>query len=267
MTNLPNAPLVYTLGVVHFPVVPEIERFVPRFHDLVRERYPNLSTVQMAHATVQMSSEGLKVDQAVAPVWQFSSPDRSWAIVLSPQVLALHTVGYVDHGSFVDAFGWGLELLAGVPDIKLTFVEALGIRYVDRIVPGPGEGLRDYLKRSVLPPAFEEVPGLTLAEAVYVSRYVTGDGEMRFQVLLNPPAVLPPELETPLVRENGWDMERPSGEFAVVDTDYGTRFPTLKPMDVGQVKDHMLNLRFVAKSVFEGMATDHAKRVWRGETS
>lgn len=267
MTNLPQAPLVYTLGVVHFPAVPEIDRFVPRFHDAVRERYPILSSMQMAQANVQMSSDGLKVDQSIAPLWQFASPDRRWGFVLSPQVLALHTVGYESHGSFAEAFAWGLRALVEVPDVKLAYAEAVGIRYVNRIVPQEGEDLRDYLKTSVLPPAFEEVEGLDLAEAVYVSRYVTEEGEMRFQVLLNPPSVLPLELETPLVRENGWTVDRPERAFAVVDTDYGTRFPSLKVMDVGGMKDHMLRLIFVAKAVFEGMATDYAKRVWKGETA
>lgn len=264
MTNLPHAPLVYTIGVVHFPEVPDAHRFVPAFHDAIRATYPHSQSVNLPQISVMMGGEGLRLEERISPIWQFASPDRSWAFILSPQLLGLHTTGYIDHKDFAHRFRYGLEQLLQVKSIGIDYVQAVGIRYVDRVVPRVGEVLSDYLKQSVLPPEFDGLPGINLAEGVYVSRYVTVEGELRFQVLRNPPTVLPPELETPLIQQNEWKVDRPLGDFAVVDIDHGSRFTPPKPMNVDFVCERVVNLRGLAKAVFENIGTEHAMAVWEG---
>lgn len=265
MTNLPHAPLVYTLGLAHFPNVPDVRRFVPAFHDSIRAEYPHIVEFNLPQVSVAMGSDGLRLDQVIAPIWQFSSPDRSWAFILSPQLLGLHTVRYDTHLDFAARLRFGLERLLLVEAIGISYVEAIGMRYVDRVEPRPGEPLSAYLKTSVLPPEFDELPEVRLAEGVYVSRYVTDDGELRFQVLRNPPTVLPPELETPLTQQNGWEVNRPAGDFAVVDIDYGVRFGKPRPMDVDFVCEWVVRLRGLSKAVFLNIGTPHAMSVWNGE--
>lgn len=41
MTALKNAPLIYTLGMIQFPKVPGIERFIDLFLDKIRNEYPH----------------------------------------------------------------------------------------------------------------------------------------------------------------------------------------------------------------------------------
>ena len=265
MTNLPHAPLVYTLGLAHFTSVPDVQRFVPAFHDAIRGEYPHFASFNLPQVSVAMSPEGLRLDQVVAPIWQCSSPDRSWAFILTSQLIALHTVRYEDHKDFAERLRFGLERLLRIDGIGIAYVEAVGMRYVDRIVPRPGEALSHYLKQSVLPPEFNELPEITLAEGVYVSRYLTADGELRFQVLRNPPTVLPPELESPLTQQNGWKVDRPAGDFAVVDIDYGTRFGQPQAMDVDFVCEWAVRLRGLSKAVFENIGTPYAMTVWKGE--
>ena len=265
MTNLPHAPLVYTVGIVHFPAVPEIQRFVPAFHDAVRATYPFNDFVNVPQVSVTMSPDGLRMNQHVASIWQFAAPDRSWAFFLSPQLFGLHTTAYVDHQDFVDKFRHGLSCFLGIDGIGIAYLDSVGIRYVDLVVPGANERLSHYLKDSVLPSEFDELPTLKLEEGVYVSRYTTDEGELRFQVLRNPPTVLPPELESPLTQQNGWKIARPDGEFAVVDIDYGSRFAPPARMDVEFVCDRVLVLRALSKSVFENIGTELAMGVWRGE--
>lgn len=265
MTNLPNAPLVYTLGVVHFPAVPEMQRFAPAFHDTIRSTYPHINQNQVSMANVELGPQGIQFRQQESQIWQFANPDRTWAMLLTPQVMALHTVAYVDHQDFLRRLHFGLERLFAVPGLDIVFVEAIGIRYVDKVVPRDGERLESYLKPSVLPESFEDVPGLTMAEGIYLSRFLTTVGELRCQVLRNPPTVLPPELESPMIQQNGWSMTRPTSEFAVVDIDHGTKFVPLKLMDAEQVCDHMLELRHVARAMFDNVGTPHGMTVWRGE--
>ncbi|MCJ2052106.1 TIGR04255 family protein [Methylobacterium sp. J-070] len=267
MANLPNAPLVYTLGVAHFPAIPNPHHFASLFHEAIRAEYPHYQHITLPQVSVTAGPEGLKLEQHLSPIWQFSAPDRSWAFILTPALLAIHTVAYSTHGDFIDRLRHGLSRLLAVDGIGISYVGAVGVRYVDRVIPREGEVLSDYLKEFVLPPEFSGLADLKLEEGVYVSRYSTPDGDLRFQVLRNPPAVLPPELETALTQQNGWKFDRPSGSFAVVDIDYGARFEPPKPMDVDFVCDRVLRLRGRAKAVFENIGTSHAMSVWNEKRS
>lgn len=263
--QLAAAPLVYTLGVVGFPTIPDITRFLAGFHDGVRKRFPLVQDFKMPSVSVTVGPEGMRIDQQEVVLWQFSTPDQRSGLILAPDLLALHTVDYRDHVEFIDTFRFGLERLVAVPAIGVEWLVSVAMRYVNLIVPRESEPIGDYLKATVLPLAFEGVPSLRLKEGVYVSRYQTGTGELRFQVLRNPATVLPPELETPVIQFNKWQRTRPERDFAVVDTDYGLRFVEPKAMDVADVSRQMYDLRAIAKEVFLNIGTDHAHRVWRGE--
>ena len=48
MPNMPNAPLIYTLGVVHFPRVLGIGKFASAFLDAVRNNYPQFDDITLS---------------------------------------------------------------------------------------------------------------------------------------------------------------------------------------------------------------------------
>lgn len=262
MSTLPNAPLAYTLGIVQFPDLPQVERFASNLHDGLRGRLPLVDDINLPQVSFEVSQQGLQMSQKTSRLWQFATPDRRTAFVFTSRLLLLHTIAYPGHRAFFDLFRWGLEHLRAVEDVRLEWMSSVGLRYVNRIVPGPDESLTSYLVPSILPKPFDDPLGITLLEAAYVSRHTTPVGEMRFQVLRNPPSALPPDVETPLVHMNGWVTARPEREFAIVDIDHGTRFANLEPMDAEGVHRHMFQLRQAAKSVFDGMGTAHANSSW-----
>jgi uncharacterized protein (TIGR04255 family) len=266
MTNMPSAPLIYTLGVVRFPRVPDIGRFAGGFHDLIRSSYPLADDISAPLVSANFGPEGLRIEQHETKLLQFASPDRKWAFLLTDEVLGLHTVDYLDHRDFVTRFRTGLEALVQVPGIRIEWLEAVGIRYVDLIVPRQGETLVAYLRSWVLPAEVPEIAGgMVIREGMYVATYRTGVGDLRFQALRNPPTTLPPELDTLLVQRNGWKHPVPDGEFAVLDADHGCRFDIPVPMDIDMVCGRLLKLRQSVKDLFLAAGTEHAVRVWRGE--
>lgn len=266
MTNLANAPLVYTVGVARFPRLPDLARFSAEFHEAIRGAYPIADNVSAPMISAVFGPEGLRIEQHETKLLQFASPDRTWAFMLTDEVLALHTSSYLTHRDFADRFRAGLSALLNVPGIGIQWLEAVGIRYVDLVVPREGERLRQYLRPWVLPDDAPVVSaGMALKEGMYVATYATEAGELRLQVLRNPPTTLPPELDTPLVQRNGWKHVVPKSEFAVLDEDHGCRFETPVPMDVEFVCNHLMALRKVAKDLFLAIGTDFAVEVWKGK--
>lgn len=264
MTHLPGAPLVYTLAVARFPSLPHMENFAPDFHDAIRSIYPHKDEVKLEQVQVHFGPEGVNLKQNPLVIWQFASPDRKLAVILTADTLALHTVAYRDHRTFIGAFESALEKLVALKGIGIGWANMVAMRYIDLVVPEPGECIEQLLKPSVLPAPFTDVEGLNIVDGTYVAKYQMAKTNVRFQIFRTPPTVLPADLITPLITTNNWRFDPPKTEFAVVDTDCSMAFPEPIPMDIRSVCGHMYELRQVAKSIFLKIGTDRADKVWSG---
>lgn len=262
MTNLPNAPLIYTLGLVRFPMVPEIERFIPKFHDAVRAEYPHKDEIVIQQVQFELGPDGANVKQIPLTIHQFASHNRKLAIVLSQESLAVHTVAYQDNRTFIGEFENVFSKLIAIPEIGIGWTTSIALRYIDCVIPEGNENLSMLLKPSVLPLPFTDVPELNIIDGIYVAQYRTPTANVRFQILRNPQTVLPPDINTLLIPMNSWSFTRPAGEFAVVDTDCSVSFPNGALLGAGAIAEHMFKLRAVAKSIFLNIGTEQAERRW-----
>jgi len=261
MTNMPNAPLVYTLGVVRFPRVPNVERFADGFQDLIRSDYPVFDEVPIQINNVTLDPKGkVNVQHSQARMLQFAAHNREWAFLLTEELLGLHTIRYVDHGDFIERFKIGLRALLKVPGVGVDWIEAIGLRYVDIVTPRKGEQLAEYLHSWVIPP---DAPDMTFREGMYVASYDTKIGILRFQSLRNPPTTLPPDLDTPIIQRNNWKRDRPLGEFVVMDMDHGCRFDPVVTMSVDMIGAKLSELRDFSKKLFLRAGTEHAMNIWK----
>ena len=169
MTALKHAPLIYTLGMIQFPKVPGIGRFIDLFLDKIRNEYPLVHEVKVPVFNADFSPQGIQIGQHESKLWQFMSIDRQWGFILTEQALCLHTVDYRDFSNFSSHFQKGLETFLKVPGISIDWVTALGIRYVNLVVTKANHPLKDYLDSWVLP---TEPPRsqLSIIEGAYVDR-------------------------------------------------------------------------------------------------
>jgi uncharacterized protein (TIGR04255 family) len=244
-----------------------MERFAPLFHDAMRAEMPHRDNFELQQMQVEFGPDGVKTNQTPLKIWQIASPDRKFALILTPDSLSLHTNSYREHQSFIDLFERALTSLIAVPEIGIKWMSGVALRYVNVIVPPEGEDLARLLVPSVLPPTFSDVADLKIAEGIYVSQYHAEGANVRFQLLRNPRAVMPPDIDTPLLRVNKWTVPRPTQEFAVVDTDCSATISVAAPLDLSAVRAHMYRLRFVAKAIFEHIGTEFATSLWKGRAS
>jgi uncharacterized protein (TIGR04255 family) len=267
---MPYAPLVYTLGIVRFPRVPEIGRFASAFLSAIRSAYPQFDEIvqNFVVANISLGPDAKpQIDRRESKMFQFASPDRTWAFILSEDLFGLHTSKYVDHDDFVRRFREGLQILLDIQDLSIDWIEAIGFRYVDLVKPLAGEPLEEYLEKWVLPPTPKVEGKMELAQGMYIAMYKTDYGDLRFQSLRTPPMTLPPDLNTPLVQKNGWAADIPEGDFALMDIDHGCHFNPLERTNVDMICSKFLELRSASRKLFDHAGTEHAMNVWKGETS
>jgi uncharacterized protein (TIGR04255 family) len=271
MPNMPNAPLVYTIGVIRFPRIPEIGRFASAFLSAIRGEYPQFDEIALnfVRANFTVGPEGKAQteirDSRESKTFQFASPNKTWAFILSEDLFGLHTSNYRDHDDFIRRFREGLQGLLGVPGLGMEWIEAIGFRYVDLVKPLAGEPLEVYLDKWVLPPTPEVDVKMELVQGMYVALYRTEHGDLRFQSLRNPPMTLPLDLNTPLIQKNGWAADTPEGDFALIDIDHGCHFDPLEKVDVDRICSKFLELRLASRKLFDRAGTEHAMSVWRKE--
>jgi uncharacterized protein (TIGR04255 family) len=257
-----HAPLIYTIGMIQFPRVPHLERYIDKFLELVRAQYPfdDQSTSQTFNANI--SSDGIKMESPQeTKLWQFASVDRKWGIILSDQAFCLHTASYHDFQGFSQRFKEGISTLKKVPDIDISWIRSVGLRYVNLIVPKDKMTLQDYLQPWVLPGEPPKVP-LKPIQGICAVRYKTDCGELRLQTLQNPPFILPPELNSPFVLKNGWVKDNPTSEYAVIDIDHGTVYPTPLKFEVNGVINTLGHLRKISRKVFDKIGREKAIKMW-----
>jgi uncharacterized protein (TIGR04255 family) len=270
MPNMLNAPLVYTIGVLRFPPIPKIEEFKSAFLGAFRKTYPQFDEIAMnfVRANIAVGPDAKsQIDSRELKMFQFASPDRGWALILSESLFGLHTPKYVDHDDFVQRFREGLQMFLGIQDLSLEWIEAIGFRYVDLVKPLAGEPLQDYLRDWVLPPLPEVAGKLDIVQGMYIAQYKTPYGDLRFQSLRNPQMTLPPDLNTPFVQKNDWAPEMPTEDFALMDIDHGRHFNPLEKINVNMICSKLLELRSSSRELFDQAGTPHAMNVWKGEAS
>ncbi len=260
MTNLKNAPLIYTLGMINFPQVPDIKRFKDKFFDKIRHDYPLPDDVKVRVVNTGFSTQGISLSQIENELWQFSSIDKKWGIILTDQSLCIHTVDYYDFLNFSNRFKKTLSALLEVPSIDIEWMTSIGFRYVNLIETHNNETLDKYILSWVLP----EIPpqeSLSIIEGAYFARYKTTIGELRLQALRNPPFTLPIELQSSLTIKNGWLKARPDNDFAIVDIDHSMVCYQCS-INLSDALEKLEGLRKQAKTVFDSIGTDFAKKYW-----
>lgn len=261
MSHMKNAPLIYTIGMIQFPRVPDFERFIDGFMELVRKDYP-LDDRWMAQTfNAQISSEGIKMEPLETKLWQLASIDRKWGFVLNEQALFLHTSHYHDFANFLKRFEVGITALINVASINIKWMSSVGIRYVNMISTAKGTSLEEYLKPWILPSGSAPM-SLEVIQGIHTVRYKTKFGGLRLQALHNPTFTLPPELNSPFIVKNGWIKDKPTTEFALIDIDHVTTWQNPLIFDEKEALNALTNLRGISRTIFDSIGTTKAMKIW-----
>jgi uncharacterized protein (TIGR04255 family) len=198
-------------------------------------------------------------------LWQFSDTGQTHAFILSGDYLVLHAGRhYRGHQDFLKRFHKAVAALSRIEGLGAV-VSALGYRYINIITPKSSEGecLEQYLQPWVLPTGnFDLEDGSRLVDSAYVAGFQTPRGVLRLQALRRPPSTLPPELDSPFVRQNGWLEARPEDDFALLDLDHAGVLASASPADPDWVVEELIALRALLHKVFDKAVSGHARQVW-----
>jgi len=258
--KLHHDPLTLVLCQVRFSRIRKMRDFLPGIQDrLRRSGFPEDASTTLQRIRLE---PGKQPELVPIPHDEFRSKDGTWGVVLAEDMLALATTRYDSYRGFAGQLKTVLEVVETVAALREGSVLRLGLRYVDVIAPGDGEGWRDYLRPSLHGPASE----VFQPDQPFVNLEFHGEtphGRMTIRINQNnQQGVVPADA---MVRPMNFRRDYPEGQFlTLVDTDHCLE----KTWDfsIPALLDTLDALHQDSSQVFfESLVTEHALRAWGAE--
>ena len=258
-----KAPLAYVLAQVRTEQIADIKQYQPALAGKLRPLYPLQRKQQGARLIATQSK--LMVEPQQDESWEFASPDNRTGVILRETGVVLHATAYEDSNDFLSKLCHVINLF--IETVPNVFVNRVGLRYIDFVVPPPGESPEQFVNPILdLNLGIAEGEGfLATSTAIYpmkegrmVLRYVRGSGQPE----------LPPELamlsleQSPLMSVTT-DQKLPT---AIIDTDRNRDFNPVELLDSEKIREVFEGMHKDVSSAFKDkIITDHAKIIWEAK--
>ncbi|NLB30653.1 MAG: TIGR04255 family protein [Alcaligenaceae bacterium] len=127
--KLTKQPLVFVLAEFRFPVIMQMNQFLPEVQEKLRQKLPFYEEQQAQE--VQLNQDGIEIKSS--PQWAFIDKSRTKSVLLSPSRIVFSTSAYDRFEGFEEFCLDVLDTLREV--VKPSFIQRIGLRYADLIVP------------------------------------------------------------------------------------------------------------------------------------
>ena len=257
-TPLKNPPVYLTLAQVRFNPILKLVDFLPGIQESFRQAgYPDFDRQHLI--SIQLTAQEGQ-PPTPTPVQQerflFGNVEKTHTFILDGQSLTLQSTNYGQFETFSPCFLDGLNIVNDA--VKLAFTERVGLRYLDRVMPQPGETIGQYLVEQVhgLASRLEGRSLYSYTEAMneignikLLSRVAIQDGPLAF----------PPDLQPGNMRI----VERFAsyvGISAILDND--GFFDGREAFSTKGVADHLDTIHKVIGTAFKTTTTPYAFAAW-----
>lgn len=257
-----NAPLAYVLAEVRTEQLADLKEYKSKLSAVFRSEYPVQRTLHSAKFVA--TSSGLQhVEPDEESASEFATPDNQTALIVRPHGLVLHATKYTDSAEFLGRLYGAVAVLAR--EIPAVFINRLGLRYVDFIIPSAGEQPEDYID-SRLNPIVDVVETTGAPRAMSLAVYPMSNGALTLRYVRGRgQPELPPDLATfaleksSLMKKEGLAADQPT---AIVDTDRIREFAKREPLDPAIIRREFETMHGDVSHAFKYLMTKHARKVW-----
>lgn len=262
--QMTDPPVYYALAQARFNPVPAMEKYVSEIQDRLRhESYTLFDSQQVAQLQfAAVPGQALPEPKLVNAIsWLIAKSDQTAGFILSESAITFHTTHYVTRNEFIPELLRGLDIVHAV--VGLDHVSRLGLRYLDAVLPKPGEDLDLYLANGLHGVPFGPKRQYVLNESVFETETapLLSRGTLIARVYQSvSPLGYPPDL-TPgnLVPMPKFD-NKDARAHAVIDTDHFVE--GRMPLDFDKIREQLLALHAIIRLVFDATVTEHATSVW-----
>ena len=148
-----NVPIFYALAHIQFNAIPAMANYFPEIADRLRHTgYPDNQVDKQAVLSFGMgvgdTPDAHNVERQEVLRWRFSNREKTACFLLLKDALCYQTTHYNGRDAFFAELQKGLKVVHDI--VRLDFVDRIGLRYLDAVIPNEGERLDQYLVPEVL---------------------------------------------------------------------------------------------------------------------
>lgn len=258
--KLRSAPVFYTLVQFKFNSIAKMAEYVPTVQDRLRRKgYPDYREETLMAIDIRRPEDPqVEVQNTQKKRWGFISSKGTEGYLLFPDSLIYHTADYDTFSKFTKNALEGLALVHEI--IELSYMDRIGLRYLDSISPKDGENVEDYISPSLtglssliagsLNHAFSETAMEIDGGKLIVRSVITENG------LALPPDLMPFSLKLPE------RLSSLNGKNAVLDVDYFV-IQRLDGIDLELIQKQMIASHKIVTDAFNSSVTEHAINTWK----
>lgn len=259
-TKMANQPLFYTLVQVKFNTIANMVDYAPKVQEILRHKdFPDYLSESLQQMTIQVQNDGTAPIPVHSEVqrWFFHNADKTSGYILLSDSLIYQSTAYEDFSHFSTKLIEGLEVVSEAVG-GLAFVERIGMRYLDAVIPNEGETLQQYLDASLVGGLSNTIGriGHKLTETLSLTEI----GTLIARSLITSGGLpVPPDL-FPLSLSLDKKFENQFGEVAVLDTDHF--WSGRESFNLTLVKDRLDSLHSDVSATFLASVTPFARKAW-----
>lgn len=261
-----NAPLAYVLAEVRTELVSNIKDYQAKIGGLFRGEYPVQRTMHVTRLVATENQLVIEPGNDAAMAWEFATPDNSIAIILRANGIVLHATTYIDSEDFLSRLQRVITLVSR--EVPSLYLNRLGLRYIDFILPEKNEAPEDYVDKRLNPDMGLSDKTGGVAATTSLAIYPVESGTLMFRYIRSPgKPELPPDLKTISLNPSGpmkWEPESEPQITAVLDTDCVFTCSPVK-LNPAAVRKQFDLMHRDASRAFRTAITDHARKVWGSE--
>jgi len=256
--KLKNPPVYLTVAQVRFNSILKLAEFAPDIQERFRKAsYPDYVPHVAVNVKLDVQGDQVTPTPTTQQRYAFGNAAKTHSFILDTNALTLQSTEYGQFESFSEEFLKGLARLHEV--VGLAFIDRVGLRYLDRVVPLEGEDLSQYLVPEAL--GLTTRLGGTLGHSLCETR-TDQDGIKLVSraVTLSSPLILPPDLMPLVGVEVAERFKAYTGLNAVLDNDGFVE--GREEYSAETVRVHLDAIHKVIGAAFKSVVTEYARKMW-----
>jgi uncharacterized protein (TIGR04255 family) len=261
-----NAPVYFTIAQVRYNPILSLSTYIPALQEHFRKHgFPDFKrgvtmTLNLTPLLQDQNAEGQPPTPVPVERYIFSNLENTKNLLIEQGSLAFQATEYDTFETFARNLLEALDLLNKT--VGLSFIERIGVRYLDAVIPLAGETLNQYLIPEVMglcgklkgniQHSFSET--LTQGEdGSVISRTVIQQGQ-------NGQIGFPPDLLQSMGMKVPQRLMQVNGLHAIIDTD--AFYVERTSFDLAEAKRKLMALHDRIGMSFRASVTEHALAVW-----
>lgn len=251
-----NPPLAYVVAEAVIAPHYGIASAMPKIQEQLRAVYPR--TIEGTEVTIDPANP-----PTAQKTWRLISADESRGVSIGSRGVALHSTRYSDSKEFLSA--WDAVLSATEQSLDNAFVERVGLRYIDLIVPSGDRSPLHYVTETVRGIQFPSAG--TLESNIWAATFAAQGAQINARIAAPAPRgmVFPPNfnllpLQKPKIWQDADARAALNRQIGFIDTDAGQQMGSL--LVAQSISSVFRELKAQISATFGVLMSEVAREEW-----